>query len=61
MSFFTGFGVSALIYWGLNYAFPPRGMASVFEEVDLSETAESYVEEIIEDDESKSVGKSSAL
>ncbi|KAJ7124811.1 permease for cytosine/purines, uracil, thiamine, allantoin-domain-containing protein [Mycena crocata] len=36
MSFFTGFGVSALTYWLLNVAFPVPGMASTFEEVDLS-------------------------
>lgn len=37
MSFFTGFGVSALIYWMLNYAFPATGAATTFEEVDVSE------------------------
>lgn len=38
MSFFTGFGVSALIYWMLNWAFPARGAAKTFEEVDESES-----------------------
>ncbi|KAJ7485294.1 permease for cytosine/purines, uracil, thiamine, allantoin-domain-containing protein [Mycena latifolia] len=36
MSFFTGFGVSALVYWLLNRAFPVPGAADVFEEVDVS-------------------------
>ena len=38
MSFFTGFGVSALIYWSLNILFPVRGWSecTVFEEVDIS-------------------------
>lgn len=37
MSFFTGFGVSALIYCSLSYAFPPAGAHSVFEEKDVSD------------------------
>lgn len=37
MSFFTGFGVSALIYCGLSYAFPPAGAHAVFEEADVSD------------------------
>ncbi|KAJ7267010.1 permease for cytosine/purines, uracil, thiamine, allantoin-domain-containing protein [Mycena haematopus] len=37
MSFFTGFGVSALTYWLLTRALPVRGMASTFEEVDVSQ------------------------
>jgi NCS1 family nucleobase:cation symporter-1 len=36
MSFFTGFGVSAIVYWLLVRAFPVPGMARVFEEVDVS-------------------------
>lgn len=36
MSFFTGFGVSALIYYTLNRAFPVRGAAAKWEEVDVS-------------------------
>ncbi|KAM5531238.1 hypothetical protein V8D89_015104 [Ganoderma adspersum] len=38
ISFFTGFGVSALIYWSLNLLFPVRGSSecTVFEEVDVS-------------------------
>ena len=38
MSFFTGFGVSALIYWSLNMLFPVRGSSecATFDEVDVS-------------------------
>jgi len=36
MSFFTGFGVSALIYYLLNVAFPVPGTSKTFEEVDVS-------------------------
>ncbi|KAJ7666177.1 permease for cytosine/purines, uracil, thiamine, allantoin-domain-containing protein [Mycena polygramma] len=36
MSFFTGFGVSALTYWLLTRLVPVRGMARVFEEMDVS-------------------------
>lgn len=44
MSFFTGFGVSALIYCLLNYFFPPRGSYFVggkFQEGDVSADGES--------------------
>ena len=37
MSFFTGFGVSALLYCTLSYAFPPAGAHAVFEETDVSD------------------------
>ncbi|KAG2744169.1 hypothetical protein P692DRAFT_20838124 [Suillus brevipes Sb2] len=37
LSFFTGFGVSALIYWALNLIFPVVGAADKFEEIDVSE------------------------
>jgi len=38
MSFFTGFGVSALVYWSLNFVAPGAGKSSSsFKEVDLSE------------------------
>jgi len=37
MSFFTGFGVSALVYFLLNKLFPVPGAARTFEEVDESE------------------------
>ena len=36
MSFFTGFGVSALVYWSLNVIWPVPGKAGHFDEVDLS-------------------------
>ena len=51
MSFFTGFGVSALIYYALNVLFPVRGAPECarFEEVDVSGTlyadADTGVEE----------------
>lgn len=47
MSFFTGFGVSALIYWTLNKLFPVRGTAECaqFEEVDMSADAMSAIGE----------------
>ncbi|OCH85765.1 hypothetical protein OBBRIDRAFT_284732 [Obba rivulosa] len=37
MSFFTGFGVSAVVYLTLNYIFPAKGASARFEEVDVSE------------------------
>jgi len=37
MSFFTGFGVSASIYYLLNLVFPVPGFTKDFKEVDLSE------------------------
>jgi NCS1 family nucleobase:cation symporter-1 len=38
MSFFTGFGISALVYWSLNFIAPAAGKSSSsFKEVDLSE------------------------
>lgn len=37
MAFFTGFGVSSLIYYGLCVVFPPPGCFQHFKEVDLSE------------------------
>jgi NCS1 family nucleobase:cation symporter-1 len=36
LSFFTGFGVSSLVYYVLNRLFPVVGAAEVFEEVDVS-------------------------
>lgn len=36
MSFFTGFGVSALVYYVLNRLFPVPGLSHKFEEIDLS-------------------------
>ncbi|KAK0482212.1 permease for cytosine/purines, uracil, thiamine, allantoin-domain-containing protein [Armillaria novae-zelandiae] len=46
MSFFTGFGVSSLIYWGLNRVFPVIGAASSFEEVDVSEEDDRHSETV---------------
>jgi nucleobase:cation symporter-1, NCS1 family len=37
MSFFTGFGVSAIIYCALSYVFPPAGLHRVYEEKDVSD------------------------
>lgn len=37
MSFFTGFGVSSLVYFFLNVLFPVPGKHRLFEEVDMSE------------------------
>ncbi|KAG0706917.1 permease for cytosine/purines, uracil, thiamine, allantoin-domain-containing protein [Suillus ampliporus] len=36
LSFFTGFGVSAVVYWALNRIFPVIGAADRFEEIDVS-------------------------
>ena len=36
MSFFTGFGVSMIIYLALNYVFPPAGKNDHFAEIDES-------------------------
>lgn len=40
MSFFTGFGVSAVVYCSLSYAFPPVGMHRTFEEIDVSDISD---------------------
>ncbi|KAH7925098.1 hypothetical protein BV22DRAFT_461509 [Leucogyrophana mollusca] len=37
LSFFTGFGASAIVYWSLNLLFPVPGAADKFVEVDVSE------------------------
>ena len=54
MSFFTGFGVSSVVYVLLNYIFPVPGpgMASKFREVNLSE--EDVYDETTGDDHKKS-------
>ena len=36
MSFFTGFGVSAIVYYILNIMYPAAGAATTFQAVDLS-------------------------
>lgn len=37
MSFFTGFGVSSIVYYVLNRIWPPPGAFQDFKEVDESE------------------------
>ena len=49
MSFFTGFGVSALIYYALNVIFPVPGKYATFEEVDVSEFNKSR-DSMVEDE-----------
>ncbi len=51
MSFFTGFGVSALLYWSLNLLFPVRGSSkcTTFEEVDVSRDSDGHGAEDSED------------
>lgn len=49
MSFFTGFGVSSLIYWCLNRVFPVIGAASSFDEVDVSEEDDRHSEAVSQD------------
>ena len=41
LSFFTGFVVSAVIYWALNRIYPVPGAADTFEEIDVSGYEES--------------------
>lgn len=41
MSFFTGFGVSMVVYCALNYFFPSAGTYREFEEVDVSAEEET--------------------
>ncbi len=48
MSFFTGFGVSSLVYIALNYVFPVPGRASSFKEVDLSHQVETAGDRSVE-------------
>jgi NCS1 family nucleobase:cation symporter-1 len=45
MAFFTGFGVSALIYFTLNKIWPSPGAWQSFEEVDESEFQEKMEED----------------
>ena len=64
MSFFTGFGVSALVYWTLSTLFPVRAAECArFEEVDVSDAAqtgcEPDVRETDSDADRKSVGTAS--
>lgn len=46
MSFFTGFGVSALVYLALNAISPVPGKHKKFEEVDLSRVDDDSIEEV---------------
>ncbi|TCD70712.1 hypothetical protein EIP91_002088 [Steccherinum ochraceum] len=46
MSFFTGFGVSSLVYWTLNYLFPVPGASSRFEERDESTEDEEVTQDV---------------
>lgn len=46
MSFFTGFGVSAVMYLALNALSPVPGKSRTFEEVDVSKYDADSVEEI---------------
>lgn len=59
MSFFTGFGVSALIYIILNILFPAPGssLKQKFEEVDLSDyhIGDSDAQRVVVDDTTSSV------
>jgi nucleobase:cation symporter-1, NCS1 family len=54
MSFFTGFGVSAIVYYTLNYVFPVPGKYAKFEEIDISENdveeRDSYSNEDVKED-----------
>lgn len=45
MSFFTGFGVSALVYCLLNYFFPPRGSRFVGGKLDERDVSDDVEEE----------------
>ena len=45
MSFFTGFGVSAVIYWSLNQVFPVAGASKTFQEIDHSGMSDAYTNE----------------
>lgn len=59
MSFFTGFGVSALVYITLNALFPAPGssLKQKFEEVDLSDyhIGDSDTQRVVVDDTTSSV------
>ena len=62
MSFFTGFGVSALIYWSLSLLFPVRGSSecAAFEEVDVSRDGRGHRAEDKDSEDVGSDGKSVA-
>jgi nucleobase:cation symporter-1, NCS1 family len=50
MSFFTGFGVSATVYYLSNVIFPVVGKQTDFREVDVSESTEDVDSASYEDD-----------
>ena len=50
MSFFTGFSVSAIIYYVLNRIFPVPGMSSKFEEIDLSKDLHDWNKRLNDDE-----------
>ncbi|KAF5311098.1 hypothetical protein D9619_008167 [Psilocybe cf. subviscida] len=52
MSFFTGFGVSALIYYTLNVLFPVKGASRVWEEINVSNFSDNSIPQV---DETSSV------
>lgn len=62
MSFFTGFLTSSLIYFLLNWAFPARGKASKWGEIDVSleDVVPEAETESIEDKKSVKAGKRDA-
>jgi len=47
LSFFTGFGISGIVYYILNRIFPVPGAADIFEEIDVS----GYEEKMTRKDE----------
>ncbi|KAG8216772.1 hypothetical protein J3R82DRAFT_7016 [Butyriboletus roseoflavus] len=44
VAFFTGFGVSSIVYYVLNRLFPVVGAATAFEEIDVSEWMKAQVD-----------------
>ena len=50
LNFFTGFGVSSIVYYILSWIFPPRGAAGKFEEIDVSGYEERMTRLSIEED-----------
>ncbi|KIJ61860.1 hypothetical protein HYDPIDRAFT_176834 [Hydnomerulius pinastri MD-312] len=53
LSFFTGFGTSALVYFVLNWLFPTRGKADTFEEVDESDPIDEVDNDLGKSDNSE--------
>ena len=44
LAFFTGFGVSSIVYYVLNRLFPVVGTATTFEEIDVSASMKAHVD-----------------